>query len=496
MALGPWLLAGYVGFQVVLSLTFLTVGAFLSGRRPGNAGRLAAARLGHGDGVQRLHQRLRRTRAGPRPRLAARPRVGGLGGGGGLASRLRAAGLPAAAVPPRPPAVAALAAVRLVHGGRLPDAVAERRRRPRRRRALLPGGRPAGAPAGRPRRRRRVRRAARPPSCSCSSSPWCRWCAPAPGPRGGAPAGQVVRLHGGHGDPGVRRRHPGLRRRGPVPPVRPDPGLGGGGRVQVPAVRHRPADQPDPGLRAAHGPADRRLRRPGVPARAAARPGHRRLGPGRGRLHPGRGGAVPAGPPAGPGAGRPPLQPRAATTPPRRWSGSAAASATRSTSTPCRPSCWPLSTTPSSRPGRRSGCGPPGAPAAPYDPAAGDPGARRRRDRRPGPALCPQRRPGTAGRRGAGAGQGGAGTAGRGRAAGAGQPGAGRRPRPARPARPAAPRRRGWAGGVGAGAVPAAGGAGPGVDRGRDGARPPGAGGAPDRGGREPGRCGTGGWPR
>jgi hypothetical protein len=37
MALGPWLLLGYVGFQVVLSLAFTTVGAFLSGRRPSNA---------------------------------------------------------------------------------------------------------------------------------------------------------------------------------------------------------------------------------------------------------------------------------------------------------------------------------------------------------------------------------------------------------------------------------------------------------------------------
>jgi hypothetical protein len=36
MVLGPWLLLGYVGVQVVLSLAFITVGAFLSGRRPGN----------------------------------------------------------------------------------------------------------------------------------------------------------------------------------------------------------------------------------------------------------------------------------------------------------------------------------------------------------------------------------------------------------------------------------------------------------------------------
>jgi hypothetical protein len=37
MALGPWLVLGYVGVQCLLSLAFLTVGAFLGGRRPGNA---------------------------------------------------------------------------------------------------------------------------------------------------------------------------------------------------------------------------------------------------------------------------------------------------------------------------------------------------------------------------------------------------------------------------------------------------------------------------
>jgi hypothetical protein len=37
VALGPWLVFGYVGVQAVLSLAFLTVGAFLGGRRPGNA---------------------------------------------------------------------------------------------------------------------------------------------------------------------------------------------------------------------------------------------------------------------------------------------------------------------------------------------------------------------------------------------------------------------------------------------------------------------------
>jgi hypothetical protein len=36
-ALGPWLVPGLVGVQIVLSLVFLTVGAFLGGRRPGNA---------------------------------------------------------------------------------------------------------------------------------------------------------------------------------------------------------------------------------------------------------------------------------------------------------------------------------------------------------------------------------------------------------------------------------------------------------------------------
>jgi hypothetical protein len=37
VALGPWLVPGYIGVQAVLSLAFLTVGAFLGGRRPGNA---------------------------------------------------------------------------------------------------------------------------------------------------------------------------------------------------------------------------------------------------------------------------------------------------------------------------------------------------------------------------------------------------------------------------------------------------------------------------
>jgi hypothetical protein len=36
-ALGPWLVLGYVGVLAVLSLAFLTVGAFLAGWRPGNA---------------------------------------------------------------------------------------------------------------------------------------------------------------------------------------------------------------------------------------------------------------------------------------------------------------------------------------------------------------------------------------------------------------------------------------------------------------------------
>ena len=59
------------------------------------------------------------------------------------------------------------------------------------------------------------------------------------------------------------------------------------------------------------GPAGRRLRRRRPGARPAAGP---RLQPGRGGGDPGRGGGVPADPPAGPGGGRPPLQPA----PPRR----------------------------------------------------------------------------------------------------------------------------------------------------------------------------------
>jgi hypothetical protein len=37
VALAPWLVPGYIGVQGLLSLAFLTVGAFLAGRRPGNA---------------------------------------------------------------------------------------------------------------------------------------------------------------------------------------------------------------------------------------------------------------------------------------------------------------------------------------------------------------------------------------------------------------------------------------------------------------------------
>ena len=78
----------------------------------------------------------------------------------------------------------------------------------------------------------------------------------------------------------------------------------------LPAVRDRPADQPDPGLRAGHRPARRGLRRPGPGPGAAvrrARGADAELGGGRG--HPGRGRPVPAGPPPGPAGGRPALQP-------------------------------------------------------------------------------------------------------------------------------------------------------------------------------------------
>jgi hypothetical protein len=58
----------------------------------------------------------------------------------------------------------------------------------------------------------------------------------------------------------------------------------------------------------------------------------------------------------------------AAMTPPAPSSGSRPACATRSTWTPCTPSCWPWSTTPCSQRRRRCGCGPrqqcPARPAA------------------------------------------------------------------------------------------------------------------------------------
>jgi hypothetical protein len=78
----------------------------------------------------------------------------------------------------------------------------------------------------------------------------------------------------------------------------------------LPAVRHRPADQPDPGLRVAHRHPGPRLCR----CRARPWPSVRRGGKGSaelggGRRHPGRGRPVPASPPPHPGGRGSTLQP-------------------------------------------------------------------------------------------------------------------------------------------------------------------------------------------
>jgi hypothetical protein len=90
----------------------------------------------------------------------------------------------------------------------------------------------------------------------------------------------------------------------------PAAGRAGHRHLPLPAVGHRPAGQPDPGLRAAHRPARRRLRRAGPcpwPAVRRDRRADAELGGGRG--DPGRGRPVPAGPPPRPAGGRPALQP-------------------------------------------------------------------------------------------------------------------------------------------------------------------------------------------
>ena len=122
-------------------------------------------------------------------------------------------------------------------------------------------------------------------------------------------------------------------------------------RDPAPAVRHRPADQPDPGLQVV----------------AVCSPGLRRPGLVRGLSGEARGTPswVVAGPLAVAALGAAAGSRRwwtgastgAATTPPGPSRRSAPACATRSTWTRCRPSCWPSWTRRCSRPGPPSGCG-------------------------------------------------------------------------------------------------------------------------------------------
>jgi hypothetical protein len=160
-----------------------------------------------------------------------------------------------------------------------------------------------------------------------------RWLAPAPTPSAGrrTAADQVVRLRrhplgGGRPDlqiPPAVRWWPGL----PHLAVRAARGDHGGG-VSLPAVRHRPAAQPDSGVRAGHRDPGDRLRRPGARTRAAAGPAP--LQPRGGRGHARGGGAVPAPAAPHPAGGGPALRPA----PLRRSSGSALTCARKSIWTP------------------------------------------------------------------------------------------------------------------------------------------------------------------
>ena len=149
-----------------------------------------------------------------RPRLAARPRLGGLGGGGGLASRRSHCWPSCCCCSPT-------AGCRRGAGdrspspgrGRLPDPVAERR--------LSPGAVELYYPEVTPPVQLPVAGLADPlfGTLLVSQLGLLGVCAAVAGPaaaarlRGGAPAGQVVRVHGGHGHRGVRDQHPDDRRR-------------------------------------------------------------------------------------------------------------------------------------------------------------------------------------------------------------------------------------------------------------------------------------------
>ena len=78
--------------------------------------------------------------------------------------------------------------------------------------------------------------------------------------------------------------------------------------LSLPTVRHRPADQPHPGLRIAHRPAGRGIRDRGVPRRPPARSGSGQIGAGRRGLDPGCSRVVPALAASHPEHGGPALQ--------------------------------------------------------------------------------------------------------------------------------------------------------------------------------------------
>jgi hypothetical protein len=130
------------------------------------------------------------------------------------------------------------------------------------------------------------------------------------------------------------------------------------GDPEISALRHRPADQPHPGLRAAHCAAREHLRRRGPGPGPGVRRDRRRAAElGGGRRPPW---------PWPPCSSRPAAASKeswigastaASTTRPRPSRPSARACVSRSTWTRCRPSCWRWSTRRCSRPRLPYGCG-------------------------------------------------------------------------------------------------------------------------------------------
>ena len=177
-------------------------------------------------------------------------------------------------------------------------------------------------------------------------------------PWGGAPAVALGRgrrrRRGGRADGRGRRAAGHPARVGPVRVGAVRAGGGGGGGAALPAVGPGPPRQPHRHLRARHRPAGAAATWSSWPP--AAWPRLRQ--PGRGRRHPGGGRRCSSRCAAGSRTWSTGASTAAAMTPPAPWTPSRPGSATRSTWTPCRASCWRWSTRPCSRPGRRCGSAP------------------------------------------------------------------------------------------------------------------------------------------